>query len=373
MTNHKHYDNFFGYLAHVFTTNTPLSLIILFSSIILGLLAYWITPKQYNPEVIRPAFVVATEYRGADANEVHDFVSQNIVHDMRQIDGVDEVRSQSFSGGYSMVSVLFDVGENEEASKTKIFTKILENTDIQKEGIGEPSILSINPDDVPIVTLDISSPRYDQNHIREIIFAHIDALETIPGVSDVHVYGGEAPALRIELDKGRMQTLGVSLPEVLHVLESHNKKIFTTPISTGYRTIALELDNHISSAEDLRKIAVRPDILMSDISYVSDTYQEKNSFVELNNRGLHDYQNVFISFAKKKGTSAPQVSRAIQTSVSSIFDNQDIEVSVLHDDGHIAQNEINGLMYNLLMSIFKVLMAQYHDVLAYLHNSFLVY
>ena len=351
MSTEKHYNNFFGYLAHVFTTNKPLSLIVLFSAIVVGFLSYTMTPKQYNPEVVRPAFVVATEYRGADARQVRDFVSQKIVHDMRQIPGVDEVRSQSFSGGYSLVTTMFKVGENEEDAKTKIFTKILENTDIQKQNISTPYIVSINPDDVPIVTVNISSQAKDQNELREIAYRHIDELQVIKGVSNVNIYGGESPSLRIELDKGKMQTLNVSLPEVLASLEKQNTKIFSPDISTSYRKIALELDNQVYSVGDLEKIYIRPDITLSDIADVQESYQEKNTFVEFHNNGIEDYQNVFISFSKKKGTNTTDVSKNIQSSVVDIFSHEEVTVSVLRDDGEVAQKEINGLMINLLVSI----------------------
>ena len=351
MSKEKHYSNFFGYLAHIFTTNKPLSLIVLFSAIVIGFISYVITPKQYNPEVIRPAFVITTEYFGASADEVDNFVSKKIVQDIREIPGIDKVQSQSFSGGYSLVTAMFHVGENEEDAKTKIFTKILENTEIKKPGISNPYIASINPDDVPILTVNISSLLYDQNHLREIVFENINELNTIKGVSGVEVYGGENPSIRIELEKEKMQVLGVTLPEVLAALENQNKKIFASDIGTGYRKISLELDNRIYSTSDLEDISIQPGILLSDIATIQHSYTEKNNFIEFHNNGENDYQNVFISFAKKKGTNTINVSRDIQSSVSEIFNQENIEISFLRDNGSVAKKEINNLMVNLLISI----------------------
>lgn len=352
----KQYNNLFGYIAHVFTSNIPLSFIVLFSAVIVGLLSYIMTPKQYNPEVIRPAFVIATPYQGAHSREVKNFISQSISNSIQEIPGIDEVQSQSLNGGMSLVTALFDVGENEEDAKTKLFTKILENTEIKKPGIGDPYIKSINPDDVPILTVRIGSSTLDQNQIREKVFKDIESLKRIKNVSQVLVYGGEAPALIVRLDPLKIETLGISLPQVINVLETYNQRKIPTAIQTGQRRIAFELDNTFGTADDAKNILIQNGVHLSDIAEVYVGYSEKDAFVEYSNSDYTDtYQNVFISFSKVKGSNAQSVSLAIQESLTSLFAHQDeLSVEVLVDDGDIANKEINGLMMNLFISILIV-------------------
>ena len=349
----KQYDNFFGYIAHVFTSNIPLSIIVLFSAIIVGSMLYISTPKQYNPEVIRPAFVVATEYRGAKAQDVKNFVSQSLSNSIKEIPGIDEVQSQSIGGGMSLVTALFHVGENEEDSKTKLFTKIMENTEIRKPGISNPYIKSINPNDVPIVTLNVSSDNLDQNKIREKIYEHIDELKRINDVSQVIVYGGQAPALVVELDITKIDSLGISLPQIIQILEKNNQRKISPDLKTGYRKISLELDNTFSDVDSVKNISIAKGIHLSDLAHVYVGYSEKDSFTEYNEKGSQNYQNVFISFSKKKGSSAPVVSKEIQSQAEKIFKSESdvLNVKILRDNGKVANKEINGLMMNLLISI----------------------
>lgn len=353
----KHHSNFFGYLAHVFTDNIPLSLLVLFSAVFVGLVSYFITPKQYNPEVIRPAFVVVTEYPGADEKEVNDFVSLNIVNDVKGIKGVDEVFSKSVSGGLSYVTVLFDVGENEEDSKTKLFTKILEGKSYRKDGVKEPYIKSINPDDVPILTLSISSDKYDQNIIREKVFQKIDKLRSIEDVSKVEVFGGESKGLVILLDKNKMEALKVTLPEVL-ALRNANKRIIANDIKNSYRKISLQLDTLFTNKTDLENIYIKDGVQLSDIANISETYLSKEKFIKIDNKSKSSYQNIFIAFSKRKGSSAPVVSKRIQNEVEKIFKSNSSQsefgIEVVSDDGEVANDAIYGLMVNLLVSVLIV-------------------
>lgn len=352
--NNKNYSNFSGYLAHIFTTNTPLSLIVLFAAIAVGLISYFITPKQYNPEVIRPVFVISTQYKGASSYEVNQFLTQSIVEDVQGIEGVEEVLAQSIDGGMSMVTAIFYVGENEEDSKTKLFTKIMQNTEIKKPGISEPYIVSVSPDDVPILTLFVSSEEMSQNMVRKKVSKILNDFKKIKDVSEVLVYGGQEPALVIRLDRLKMESYGISIQEVSQTLEIYNKRIVTQGIKNGNRVIAFEINNYLKSAKDAQNILIRKNISLSDIASVYTGFTEKNSFVEFDDNNIKKESGIFISFAKKKGSNTSTVSKNIQKKVSHILEkefNGDIKMTLLRDNGEVANNEIMGLMMNLIISI----------------------
>lgn len=353
----KHYNNFSGYVAHIFTSNIPLSVLVLISALSIGFISYFVTPKQYNPEVIRPAFVIATEYEGATSYEVNQFLTQGIVEDVQGVNGVEEVFSQSLDGGMSLVTALFYVGEDWEDSKTKLFTKISQNIDVNKPGIKKPYIMSIDPDDVPIVTLYISSEKYQQNVLRKKISTIINDFKKIDDVSEVFIYGGQKPALVIRLDQLKMDELGINIGEVSQKLSLYNKRIVTSGIKNGNRIVGFEINNYFENAKDAKSIRIRKDVSLSDIASVYSAYTEQNSFTSLETNTVKNESGIFVSFAKKKGSNAPSVSQNIQDSVSNILNQKftgEIIMKVLRDDGAVAQKEIRSLMINLIISVIIV-------------------
>ena len=155
--------NFSGRITKFFLDNSPLAILFIVAIIALGAFGYMATPKQYNPEVTLPAFAIITEYPGATAQEVEDFVTRELEEKISEIPGVDKIYSQSIDGGRSIVSVEFLVGEDLETSKIKIFSKIYENLDyLRGKNISQPIIKNISPDDVAIGVMAVTSTKYSQ-------------------------------------------------------------------------------------------------------------------------------------------------------------------------------------------------------------------
>ena len=59
-------NNIFKKLAGIFITNKELGVLIILFIIAFGLLGFILMPKQYNPEIVAPAFRINTEFPGAD-------------------------------------------------------------------------------------------------------------------------------------------------------------------------------------------------------------------------------------------------------------------------------------------------------------------
>ena len=94
---------------------------------------------------------------------------------------------------------------------------------------------------------------------------------------------------------------------------------------------------------------------ISNVEFFSG--EEKNSFTDFSNNTEKKSAGVFISFAKKKGSNAPLVSKNIQEKSQLLIEQNfgpEINVQVLRDDGAVAEKEIKGLMINLMISIVIV-------------------
>ena len=104
--------NFAGKITKFFLENRPLTILILVGTIFAGFLSYSMTPKQYNPNISMPAFMVTIDYPGATAEEVEKFVTRELEEKIADVPGVDKIFSQSMDGGRVMTFVQFLVGED---------------------------------------------------------------------------------------------------------------------------------------------------------------------------------------------------------------------------------------------------------------------
>ena len=59
---------FFGRLSAVFVRNEKLTFLMVLSLSLWGVLSFLLTPKQYNPDIVAPAFQVITAFGTNQAN-----------------------------------------------------------------------------------------------------------------------------------------------------------------------------------------------------------------------------------------------------------------------------------------------------------------
>lgn len=350
-------ESFIAKIVKSFTFNRPLSIIIVIGVIVFGVMSYMFTPKQYNPEIIRPAFLVTIQYPGASASEVENFATKELVEKLNDLHGVDTITSYSYDGGKAVAMVVFNVGENIEKAKVQLYTKLMQSSFLAKGTMMQPVIRTINPDDVPLVTIAFYSNSLIQNEVRTRVVDIMDKLKSIPDVANLSVHGGEPRSLLVHVNLSAMRERGVSTSDIYRSIKRANIKSVGGYIRNGSQVVKLEVDGAIKTAEDLRKIIISPGIQLQDVASVEDAWKEQTSFVLFQKNGEREKNAIYLSIAKRKGSNAPSVSKAIRKQLSDIMSQpkySNLDYKIVRDDGKIAENAINKLGINLLTSIIIV-------------------
>ncbi len=353
--------NIAGRITQFFLYNRPLTILVLVATIAGGIFAYRSTPKQYNPTIILPAFQVEVSYPGATAEEVETFITKELEEKIADIEGVDEIYSQSIHGGKSIVTVMFHVGEDLEASKIKLSQKIQENIDQKIFSMKTPIIKSIDPESVPILTFGFFSSQYPQNELRGLVFEIMDQLRRVPNVANLEVHGGEGKSLQIVLDPAKMKLHKVSVTQVKNAILSSNITQSVGNIRNGIYRNLIEVSGTFQSPLEVSKIIIAPGIQLQDVASLENGNQEKTSFVSVSSRGSDNevvqQDAVFLSLAKRKGSNAIDVSNAVRSELQKILQQSSfsrITMHVFRDDGLVAQKAIGGLSKNLFVSVLIV-------------------
>ncbi len=349
--------NIFGNVTAFFLRNKPISILLLISIFLLGIFGYLLTPKQYNPEITLPAFEITIPYPGATPIEVRDFIIRELEEKILEIPGVDTISSASLDGGVAVVRVTFLIGEDFQASKVKLFTKVSENLNKQIGNIGDPLIQTISPDDVPIIVFALTSPYLSQNEVREKALLLSHSLQTVKGVANIDVTGGERKALRIVLDPKKLKVRKISAGEVERAITHNINRTPLGQLESSGGTYEIEVDPQILSAEDAKKIIVFPGIYLGDIAEVSDGYLQDDRQISFQKKGMKEEKAVFLHIAKRKKENASHVAKALYKEFFSEIKEPEyasVSYSIVRDDAKKAQEAISGLGGNLIQSIIIV-------------------
>ncbi len=360
-----------GKLARTFI-RSKLTPLIVAASVLLGIGAVIMLPREEEPQIIVPMVDVMVQMPGASAKEVEERVTKPMEKLLWEIPGVEYIYSTS-STGSSLAIIRFKVGQNESDAIVRLNQKLFANQDLIPQGASPPMVKVRSIDDVPILALTLSSPRYDSFTLRRVAAQVTDQIKQIPDVSEVKMIGGQRRQVRVLLDDAKMSSRNVAPAMIIPMLEGSNRQTVSGSFSSQNREAVVETGNFLASAEDVGNVVVgvfgdRP-VYLRDVATIVDGPEvpadyvmfgqaagEHNESADASQPGGID-PAVTIAVAKRKGTNATDIARSILAKVESLKGNLipgDIRVTTTRDYGETAADKSNELLLHMLIAIASV-------------------
>ncbi|MDD5390526.1 MAG: efflux RND transporter permease subunit [Gallionellaceae bacterium] len=375
MSNHQSHQeapmNLAGKLAKGFLTSKLTALFIL-AVTLTGLLALVVTPREYNPQIVVPAANIIVAKPGASASEIHNLVVKPLEAIMNAQSGVDHTFGYA-NNDFGLVTVQFKVGENQEDSLVKLYNQLMQNMDRIPPGAMQPIVKPINVDDVPIMTLTLSSATHDDMRLRQVGQRLLEHLRNVPGVSFTQLLGGRAQAVNVWIDPQRLEAAGLTLDRIDQMLRGANVAAPLGELVRDNKSVPLRLAGFLGSAEEVGQIVVGTGksgggpIYLKDVARIEDGAAEIEETTRFaygpaaldkaagKQRGEHPA--VTLAIAKKAGTNAVVVADAVLAKLEELKRQAipaGIDVAVTRNDGAKADAAVNELVMHLGIAIASV-------------------
>jgi multidrug efflux pump subunit AcrB len=341
--------------------HSKLTPVIAVASILLGLLAVWLTPKEEEPQISVPMVDIQVAAPGFEAAEVERKVTEPIERAVWGLDGVEYVYSASRAHG-SLITVRFKVGEPMEPSLVKVHHKLMSIRNELPENVPQPLVKAFSIDDVPFLTLTFSSPGRSDYELRAWVAPLARELSSTPDLSRVELLGGQKRAIRVIADPKKLAQRGVSLTSVAQALKNNDAFVpagKTWGLSEVYE---VEVGGRLSSAKAIGDIAVGSRggsiVRIQEIATVVDGPEEmtRASVLLDKARGGRPEKAVSISFSKRKGTNvvtlASQLLKRVET-FSGVLP-KDISMTEVRNYGSTAADKSKELIEHLLLATLSV-------------------
>ncbi len=348
---------------------TPLLII---AAILLGVASVMVTPREEEPQIVVPVLDLFVSMPGASPHEVEERVAVPMERLLREIPGVEYVYSISRPGG-ALVIVRYQVGIKEEDAIVLTYNKMYSNFDRIPPGVSQPLIKVRSINDVPILALTFWGANYDGYQLRQIAAEVRHAVEQVDNVSETSLIGGQRRELRVMLDPQKLAAYRLSPPAVARALEGSNQRAEAGSFAQGNREVAVEAGSYLAGADDARRLVVgvfsgRP-VFLGDVAEVSEGPGESSEYVvygtgagapraaAATGQPPADFPAVTLTVAKRKGTNAVLVSRAVLAKVDELRGSvvpRDLQVSVTRNYGRTAEEKANELLKHLILATLSV-------------------
>jgi multidrug efflux pump subunit AcrB len=366
-----------------------LSIILIVFSILIGLAALWVTPREEDPQIVVPMADVYVRFPGRSAAEVEQLVSTPLERLLYQIDGVEYVYSMSRQDS-AIITVRFRVGEDRERSLVKLFKKFQESADQIPPGVAGWFLKPVEIDDVPVVALTLAGAEGDSHRLRRVAEELVERLSTTPQVSRAYVVGGEARVARVELDIDRLRAHSLTIAEVDGALRASNTRTIAGDTTRDDRLRRIESGWALERPEQLGDVVVgvanAQPVFLKDVARILDGPAEATSYVrhgwgpgrsfavERGSPGTElgsatsvssddktpatSVPAVTIAIAKQKGANAVKVANAVIVEAERLTRDvvpDDVSVRVTRNYGHTANEKVNELVEGLGVAIVIVI------------------
>lgn len=345
--------------------DSPVTPLLMFAFLAIGLLGLMFTPRQEDPKISVPMVDIYVQYPGASAQQVSRLVTEPLERIMDEIPGVRHVYSATMRGA-AIVTVRFKVGEELGASIVKVHDKVQSNLDRIPPGVAMPLVKPVGIDDVPIVTATLWSEEVDDASMRALGLDVLQRLSQVPNTGNGFVTGGRREQIRIEVSPERLSGHDITLDELAQTIRTANTELNAGGIETRGLSFTVYSGAFLNTARDVANlvIGIRDDapVYVRDVASVEQVPADSSQLVTFYTGAAHEgavvsgAPAVTIAVAKKVGTNGVTVAEAILDKLESLkgaLIPNNVNVTITRNYGKTADDKVN----ELLLALFEAAVA----------------
>lgn len=232
---------------------TVLSLII----VIFGVVGFSFLGLREYPSVDPPIVNVSTTYVGANADVIEAQITEPLEESINGIAGIRTLTSTS-ADGRSSISVEFNLGVDMEAAANDVRDRVsraLRNLPLDAD---PPVVSKADADSDPIIMLSVQSNTRNLLDLSDIArYVIKERLQTIPGVSEIAIYGEKKYAMKINLDPAKLAAYGLSPADLKNALLRENIELPSGRIE-GYQTeLTIRTLGRLTTEDDFNNLIIK--------------------------------------------------------------------------------------------------------------------
>ncbi|MDD7738659.1 MAG: efflux RND transporter permease subunit [Lachnospiraceae bacterium] len=183
--------------------------------IVLGVVSFSRMTTDLLPDMSLPYAVVLTTYPGASPSEVEESVSKPVEQAMASISNIENVQSVS-SENVSMVILEFAQSTDMDSVSLEMRESLDQISAYWDDSIGNPIIMKINPDMMPVMVAAVEKDGLDNIGITDYAQAGlISDIESLEGVASVTASGEVEQSVQVILRQEKIDEVNQKVQDAL--------------------------------------------------------------------------------------------------------------------------------------------------------------
>ena len=335
----------------------------------LGVWSFSLIPVEDMPDVEFPRLTVTAMWSGASPEALEAFVTAPLETVIQQVGGVERVVSVSSAdrrgtGSSARIEVEFERETRMEFARLALGERISSIRDELPEGV-VPIVSPYVPQEFAeeseeLLSFSLTGP-YTFSRLGEIADEEIAAaLRGMPGVSAVQVRGAERREIAIELDRGRLEALGLRPELVRGRIQELSTPRAPGSVELDGRQLAISVRTRAIEVSDIEDMIVlsRPDgpVRVGDLGQVRDQTEDPYSFWRINGQ-----PTISLGVYRQSGTNVIRVADRVKAEMAELAETlpAGTQIELRRDQSDTIREQITDLRLRAIAAalvIFLVLM-----------------
>jgi multidrug efflux pump len=350
--------------------------------IIAGAYSYSTIPKESNPSIEIPIFIVNTIYPGISPADMESLITQPIERELQGINGVKDIRSTT-TESFSSVIVEFDL----DVSITEASQRVRERVDLARTDLPpdaeEPFIIEIDLDDFPIMTINLAAD-YPLSRLTDVAERLEESIEALSGIRDVEVIGSLEREVQVNVDLAALNGYGLSFGQLVMAIQGQNLTIPGGTMDVDMMSYLIRVSGEFQDPSEIENLVVaRPMgegpvgpglVYMRDVAEVQFGFKERDSYarlraykidqnghkIDLPQDEIQDNQVISLNIKKRPGVNildtADEVNEILENfpipSGTNVVITGDFSEDITTMISDLENSIISGMLFVILVLVF---------------------
>lgn len=331
--------------------NRPITTLMIFLSLVVfGIYSLKTMNVNLYPQVNIP-IVKITTYANGDMNYVKTKITQKIEDEISSIEGIKKIYSTSFDN-LSVVSIEFELNKDLESATNDVRDKMQKarlnaNYEIEKLNGLSSSVFSLF-----ITRLDGNETKL----MQEIDDVAKPFLERISGVSKVKTNGFLEPAVKILLDRFKLDKNALSANEVANLIKVENLKAPLGKIENEQIQMAIKSDFSAKSIDEIRNLTIKQGVFLKDIASVELSYKDANEAAIMDKKS-----GVLLGLELAPDANALTVIALAKSKLDQFKSllGSEYDVKIAYDKSEVIQKHIDQTAFDMILGVLLTIVIVY--------------
>ncbi len=338
-----------------------LAIVMNLSLVLFGIIGFHFLGIREFPSIDPPVVSVRTAYPGANAQVIESQITEPLEKAINSIDGVKNISSSSNQGS-SNINVEFNLNKDLEEAANDVRDRVSQAVrSLPKDIDGLPVVAKADANAESILSMTIESSKRTQLELSDYAENVIaQRIQTIPGVSNVQIWGQKRMAMRIWIDPARMAAYRITALDIKNALDRENIELPSGKITGNATELSVKTMGNLTSEDDFNNLIIREDgvniIRLRDVANVGVAAENEETMLRISGKPM-----IGMALVPQPGANFLDIADEFYKRFDQLKKDlpKDFKIDIVIDNTVFIKRSINEVAETVVLSLILVILIIY--------------